>query len=996
MCTRLLNDRKTQRLIIGPVEADFDEQTTLADDCRLGYKKELSTDLEHQRLQSPGSEPESSWINDSPTTTGWIDEKARYPGDSSSMTGTGNGKVGLSELASHRSIVSPQHEMCDPSAPRHEMYGFSHPTELPVSTSSQQRDSPELLDLINGGSNRRSLGQRSHLTRAVDTHDPTAVQSSNGLLGSNESDNAISYMARDTYKMDDVYRVPFPESMHTMANSNPYKQSDRNSCTIFVETDIVRESTDSFGESTESSCVETIISSSPRPKSLDLSKPLPAPPQPKSLNLNRTLPSIPNASNIQMSPTETSSSHRSSVISRGHKSSSRTYTSYVDTEVVEIVPTKMSMGTDFHSMSELPLMTSCSTDIDMMLAGHASSNDLTSLDKSKSAPLRSAVALIAHPPTLDSPASDVVSPSSPNSGLSSPFSHILPTISPLDDLVFPDSQLVFPATGTPECQDTEMVEHLEDAARAWVLPSPSPSESVMRELKHTHSDFNTSDLSLLSQRQASHRAGFPASKAHWTNYSVPQQHIHPSYDVYRFEELSAPAFGTQPYLSGLELSGLATSVRSSGIDELVESEAPSSMMKSLIAQVTTSIPSASDLAPPIRYMSMDSSYMNESLETVREETPVPTYTPANKRSNDHAPYKLPPVGRSVSHSPLSLLDPSEGRRDTSLRSRRQMIVPPLNLSRSNISSSGDESGKANVKHCRSRATPRSLISSEVSRQDQSREGHRSNVEMWGTETDVASAHERPPDLSGALGSSPSTNTIPHCFDHRSLLVVHSNPTQRQVEELLEAIRVVNDDWMQRLESAPELRLRCHGQPPQALFKKAFLTLRGFFCGRFPQTFEDVFAFIRVAFAIAFLLYCQNNLYDLDAFYEDALQWQHVLLDHEEKSLFLKAMHCWYYLPECQSSPKHNSRRLTKFVGITSQESSYCSNQTDMLRFLRSSTAFRAYIDFLDSKSILINTYYNVLIDFQASRRQRPGREMLDSPPKNWPCSPGLDPRIPST
>ena len=878
------------------------------------------------------------------------------------MAKIGSNKLDLSELATHRSIVSPHHEMWDLSASRHEMYDSLCPTEMPVSTSYQQRDLTEFRDPINSRSSRRSLGQSNPATPAQGLRHSTAEQSSNDLPGSNESDNTISSMARNTSKNDYIYGVSIPEARHTITNFTPYNQGDRNSCAIFVETDILRESSDSYGAPTESSRVETIISSSPRPKSLDLSISVPAPPQYKSLDLNQPLPSIPSSNNTQMSATETSSSHRSSVLSDGHRLSSRTSASYPDTKTLENVAADMSpdevwtpldMWTKFHSFRKPPLTNSCSTDIDMMLAGNVSSGDLASLDKSKSPPLLNTLA----PNALDFPAFDTVSPSSLNSGLSSPCSYVLPTISPMDDMVFPPPGLAFPATGTREGQDVGMIEHLEDAASHWTFPSPSPSESVMREFKHTRSASTTSDLGLPRQRWVSHISKIPASCPQWTNDSVPEQNLHAFHEAHQFEELSAPSFGTQPRLSTIDSSGFAPSVHSCGIDEPVLSEAPSSLMESLIAQVAAAFPSVSNDAPPIPYIPVEPSLMNESMETVRVETPASTSTPVDMSSKDHAPYELPPVGGNASHSPFSLLYPSEGRPDAALWSRRQMIVPPLKISRSNISSSGDNKGEANPRPRRLRPAPGNLTSSQVPPQCRSREGRMSSSEILGSVSDVASAHQRRPDLPNALASSPHTNDMPHCFDHRSLLVTHSTSKQRQVEELLKLIHVVNDDWMQSLELAPELRLRCNGQPPQALFEKAFLTLRECFCARFAPNFEDVFAFIRVAFAIRFLLYCQRDSYDLDTFYEDALQWQHALSDQEEKRLFLKAMDCWCYLPERRSSPFHTSSRPTSFGVITSRQSSYCSNQTDVLGFLRNSAVFRAYISFLDGKLIPIKTYY---------------------------------------
>lgn len=873
------------------------------------------------------------------------------------MARIGSDEVGLSELAAHQSIVNARHEMSDLSASRHEMYDSSYPTEMPGSKSSQQRDSTMLLDPINSRTNRCSLPQKHNAMPALDLHYLNAEQSRNNLPSSNESDNTNSSMARDTSKVDDVHGVSIPGSRNTITNSTPYMQSDGNCCAIFVETDILRESSDSYGASPEPSRVETIISSSPRPKLLDLSIPLTALPQHKSLNLNRPLPSIPSSSNTQMLPTETSSSHRSSILSRDHGLSSRTSASHPDTKMLGNGPTDTSpdgswtsldMCTEFGSLRKPLRLTSCSTDIDMMLAGTVSSEDLTSPAKSKSSLFCNTIA----PNALDSPAFDAVSPKSPNSGLSSPLSYVLPTISPMDDMIFPPPTLLFPATRTREGQDIGTIEHLEDAASHWIYPSPSLSESVMRELKHTRSASTTSDLGLPRQRRVSHSVISPTSGPQWTNDSVPQQNLHGFRDTQQSEELNALSFDTRHCLSSVDSSGSAPSVHSSGNEKPVRLEAPSSMMGSLIAQVAASFPSASNAALPIHYAAMDSSFMNESMETVRVEKPAPTFTPVDVKSNDRIPYELPQVGGSASHSPFSLLYPSEERPETALWSRRQMVVPPLKLSRSNISSSGGNKGEANPRPRKLRPTPYSFTSSQVSPQSRSREGQMSRRGISGSESVIASAHQRRPDLPNALASSPRTNIMPHCFDHRSLLVTHSTSKQRQVEELQRLIGVVNDDWMQSLESVPELRLRCNGQPPRALFEKAFLTLRGCFCGRFPQNFEDVFAFIRVGFAIAFLSYCQQDSYNLDAFYEDALQWQHALSEQEDKRLFLEAMKCWCYLPERRSSPLHTSTRPTSFDDVTSRETGYYSNHTDLSNLLMNSAVFRTYIGFLDGKLIL--------------------------------------------
>ena len=860
--------------------------------------------------------------------------------------------------------------MYDPSAPTFEMNGSSCVTEMPTSAWFQPRESPKLLHPIDSGFSRRSLLHKIRAMPALDPRHSTAQQSSKSLSNITASGNIIPSVGRRASKTDDAYSVLNPGTRCTStASSVRNRQSDGEACTIFVETDILRETSDSFGSSTESSCVETVISSSPRPRSPDLSKPLPALPQRKSLNSKRSSPLIPTLDDIEMSPTETSSSRFSSATSGGHRLSSRTSASYPDAKIDESVPTQMSLDggwtvhdiyKQFHSRCKPPFANTRPTNIDMMLAGDASSEDLASREGLRSPYLTTnTVSPNTLALTAASPVSDVVSPSSPDSGLFSPFSYMLPPVSPSAEFVLPSSNVGLLAAETREGQNLGTIELHEDAASLWSSVSPSPSGPAPKEFKHTRSATNTSELGLPIQRPVLQTVVYPAYQAQCTADDVSHRHMHPFNDGYQLEGLSAPFNCTQPNFLITESSGLADSVHLSRIDELQESEVPSSMMDTITTQVATFSPwgpgfspSVSNSAALVRNFSAESSFVNGSLETVREESPVPTFQPIDMNSDDHTLHKFPlPVGGSGPHSLVNSLYPSEERPDAALWSRRQMNVPPLNLSRSKISSA-EKSGESIHRHRRSKATHRSLSPNLVSTQSQSREGQRNISEIVDPEWDVASAHQCQLDLTTALSSPSSTNTEPHCFDHRSLLVTHSPPKQEQVKKLERLIGVGDEDLMQRLESIPELRLRCNRQAPQALLEKAILTLRECFRGRLPHVFEDIFTFIRVAFAIAFLLSDQQSFYDLDAFHEDALKWQHALSDHEDKRLFLKAMNCWYYLPKSHSNALLNNSRQTNVDSIYLREPLDCSHQTDLLDVLRKSTVFKACIGFIDGKSIL--------------------------------------------
>lgn len=924
---------------------------------RQGWKEELGTGLDNQRFESPGSALNSSRANDSPMLTGLLDEKARYPGVR--VAEIRDPTVCLPELASRQSVVGPIHEMCDPfSALSHEMYDPSSPPKISLA-SSKRKDSPELLHPINSESGRPSLWQKTHGTPAIDIRLSTAKRSSNGWPDTHETGSTISSVDQQASEAYDLCRIPSPGPRHTsMANPDPYTQSDSKRCTIFVSTDISRESSDSSGASLESPRVETIISSSPRHKPVDRIRPLPTPPQRKSSNLNRPLPSVPN------SPLTTSSSERFSVVSRNPRLSSGTSVSYTDSEFVGCAPTDASTDTfwtahdsiwESQRRHEPPLTSSSSTDSKVMrdeiLAGDASSMNRTRPHEPRNPYTfwnTVSPSTLAH--TATPPASNDVSPSSPKSGLSSPWSYLHSPISPTVNFVSSPSKVACSSTFTREGPDPGRVEHHKDATSGGISLDSSPSGSTTKDLEHTRSARNSSEPGRPIQRPVSHPAVSTASRAPWPKDILAQQHSHSFYRPFQIKEFDQSSVCVQPSLMRMESTDLAGPIHSSGVDDLLESMIKSNMTHAEASKswTTAFLPSVSSSAHPARDIDMESSFMSGSMETVRPEIPVPLFTPIDTMAANDGLCKLPsPTCDGDPHYPFNSSFCPERQPSVALWSRRHMDVPPLPLSRSNIFSSGSRGEEVILNPRRSRPTP------EMVPQSQSREGQRSNGEAAGSESKVASAHQRRPHLSNALDSPSSTKTLPHCFDHGSLLVTHSAPKQMQVETLQALVDAVNKDWMQTLESDPELWLRCAPLPPGDLFEKGIGTLREYFRGRLGQTFDDVFAFIHLAFAAAFLLHYQQDFYGLDTFYYDALQWQHALSDKDDKILFLKVMDRWSWLPKIQPTLLFNSSCHASVGSSISRESLICSNQADMLDVLRNSEVFKGCISFLDGKPTLI-------------------------------------------
>ena len=125
--------------------------------------------------------------------------------------------------------------------------------------------------------------------------------------------------------------------------------------------------------------------------------------------------------------------------------------------------------------------------------------------------------------------------------------------------------------------------------------------------------------------------------------------------------------------------------------------------------------------------------MDGTQGTLRAEMPVPTFAPVEMYAGDHGLYEMPsPLSGSDQPSPISSPHSPERRPGAASWSRRQMDVPRLPRSRSDISSP-DEETEGNAQSARgSRPTPRSLTPSRVSPQSQSRERQGSSGQVAGS------------------------------------------------------------------------------------------------------------------------------------------------------------------------------------------------------------------------------------------------------------------------
>jgi len=131
---------------------------------RQGFAKgELGTGIDNQRYEMAGSDPNQGKSESHGSPSGWIDEKARYPGDRSGIPEVEGGSVSVSELPNRGGYFArgPLHEMYDPSAqaagPVELLADLPSPGELQGSNPPSAASSPRVKPV---SSNRRSIRDR--------------------------------------------------------------------------------------------------------------------------------------------------------------------------------------------------------------------------------------------------------------------------------------------------------------------------------------------------------------------------------------------------------------------------------------------------------------------------------------------------------------------------------------------------------------------------------------------------------------------------------------------------------------------------------------------------------------------------------------------------------------------------------------------------------------------------------------------------------------------
>lgn len=562
----------------------------------------------------------------------------------------------------------------------------------------------------------------------------------------------------------------------------------------------------------------------------------------------------------------------------------------------------------------------------------------------------------AHPMSV----SDVKFPRSPDFGHYSSPSNILSPVSPMTKYVCPPLTIVPSDTVTCDDLSSGTIEHDEEFGGGWITLGSSPLESTSKESNTTCSGFNVPETHLSTQLPVLHVMESLASNAQETERSMDQQSLRPAHLQGHFQDLDAQSVSRRlDHLRPRE-SRSQGSIHPNRLDKSPHSETSLSIVQSVGTQVDTSrseefafLPFISPSKSPSLDTDMDSTFQFKYDNLPPSESILPAIA-----------FQVPSFSQTSDSRTSVVAEPINEKMDMSDSDTWEMSLHPSRQAASIAYSSFNLINKAgyNIKLAGNAEVEEGLqgkleddvMITQEQEIDKLIAIITSGLDSASPDNWPSDIHRRPEtqrhSCDFATSQALSPETMPHRFNCSLLSVSHSASKQVHVEELLALFRIVNIEWMQRLECLPDLQRRCKNMLQSDLFERAIRTLKDFTRGRFAQTFEDVFAVMHLALAAAFYLRCESKFYSWRDFCVDALEWQHALPSPIDKISFSNAMKLWGY-PEREPTPLFYSSSYTGFGSITPQGSIRCGDQSTLLDTLRDSQVFKVCIGLLDCKFI---------------------------------------------
>ena len=131
-------------------------------------------------------------------------------------------------------------------------------------------------------------------------------------------------------------------------------------------------------------------------------------------------------------------------------------------------------------------------------------------------------------------------------------------------------------------------------------------------------------------------------------------------------------------------------------------------------------------------------------------------------------------------------------------------------------------------------------------------------------------------------------------DDGSLCDIATFSSQSQVEELRDTVRVLNDEWLRRCQTTPDLVLHPSALSPKQLFETGAQTLQQIYKGTLPQTFEAIFALAHIACASMYTMHGIDQSYCWNKFFQDMLRWQHLLPNKDDAQLYIRLVNLLWW------------------------------------------------------------------------------------------------------
>ena len=565
------------------------------------------------------------------------------------------------------------------------------------------------------------------------------------------------------------------------------------------------------------------------------------------------------------------------------------------------------------------------------------------------------------PPTTSAPA--IVSPYTPSSELAALSPNI---VSPMTLGICSPSNSISPATMVCHDAGFRPGERHEDVTSFRNTHGQSSPDFTRKDPNDTCSALNVLESKYSSQQPGIHSKGILTCEAQQANDITPQCSPNFVHGQDQIERLNAPSTPLQPKPPKMYESRSENPAPSNNIDTMSNSDVSwSTQIDTLLAESSSFLPSNFPFeAPPQTPCAERSSQSTfDNLPPTSPDRPIPTFNASTPLLLLSPPLKIVPgsmgQNRGISHSAMEWTPPDTSSGFGLARGKRR---------RTDFSDNCEIKGPAGKDKKFRATTPKQAGETYQSKRLGTEQFLSCSELPLGSPLDrpiatfasesYALDQKRCLEHSLQQQSATEDNTCgfaalsamlqPHCFDCNSLRVGSSEPQLTQVTELRKLVLIINNEWMQRMESTHDVISRCHNISKSNLFDRAVRSFKDFVYNPVPRSFEEVFVIMHLAFAAAFCLHWSHDYFSWDALCCDALQWQHAISTDEDKILFLNAIGYWWS-PDLKTIPLSLWDCHGSFISIKLQEPFQPHGQERLWDVLGKSEICKSCMGILDGK-----------------------------------------------